>query len=413
MNGIDMSLVSQTVGDAIKLAIGIGIHHLWVDAFCIIQDSLDDQAREIAKMAEIYMGAICTFSVASAQSSSDGFLSGRRSRERMIMKTGHGSGARELLEFCPDDEVDFMQELLHLRAWALQETILSPVLVSFLSDDRAVQIRCSTDVSTAEGASVLRIPRLLQYGPSLALRGDGVSNMENEQIHWYDIIMDYSKRRMTHKKDKLSALAAIASTFEERGQLGSYVAGIFTRSLRWDLLWSSNRGFFCNEDMPARRGEATWIAPTWSWASRDHPVYYNTMNYYSRCFLTEDEVQVLDLNVVPISPLVPNGALASASLTIRCYTWKEQWTGVGSVTDSRVLDDQPPTLKHGEWVWFLHLADEEPYNSPHSLGLIVQEVQPSTKDNTPIIVKRIGIYGDGPQSYFSEKTHDRRIFTII
>ncbi|KAK2036561.1 hypothetical protein LZ31DRAFT_222902 [Colletotrichum somersetense] len=44
--------------------------YLWVDAYCIIQDSEDDKDSEIAKTASLYSGAACTIFILSEYAAS-------------------------------------------------------------------------------------------------------------------------------------------------------------------------------------------------------------------------------------------------------------------------------------------------------------------------------------------------------
>lgn len=56
----------------------LNIPYLWVDALCIIQDSLEDREREAAKMQLVYQGAALTISALGAPDSKTGFIASRR-----------------------------------------------------------------------------------------------------------------------------------------------------------------------------------------------------------------------------------------------------------------------------------------------------------------------------------------------
>ncbi|OAL43977.1 hypothetical protein IQ07DRAFT_475527, partial [Pyrenochaeta sp. DS3sAY3a] len=58
--GIDFASFPQTIKDAITVAKGLHIRHLWVDSLCIIQDDEMDKEREIGQMGRIYQRSTIT-----------------------------------------------------------------------------------------------------------------------------------------------------------------------------------------------------------------------------------------------------------------------------------------------------------------------------------------------------------------
>jgi hypothetical protein len=73
LNGIDTSLLPQTIQDAVTVTRRLGIQYLWVDSLCIIQDSDDDKAHEIGRMSQIYSNAYVTISASSSAKCTTGF----------------------------------------------------------------------------------------------------------------------------------------------------------------------------------------------------------------------------------------------------------------------------------------------------------------------------------------------------
>lgn len=63
------------VRDTIKVCQSLGIAYLWVDALCILQDSLQDLEIESMAMAEIYAGASLTICLLDAPHCEYSFLS--------------------------------------------------------------------------------------------------------------------------------------------------------------------------------------------------------------------------------------------------------------------------------------------------------------------------------------------------
>ena len=62
----------RTFKDAIRVARVLGCSFLWIDALCIIQDSPEDQAREISRMGTIFRGAMCTIFAKAADNADTG-----------------------------------------------------------------------------------------------------------------------------------------------------------------------------------------------------------------------------------------------------------------------------------------------------------------------------------------------------
>lgn len=65
----------KTFKDAITFASRLGYVYLWLDSFCIIQDSIQDWRLEGSKMSEIYANARLTIAAAASSSASGGCFS--------------------------------------------------------------------------------------------------------------------------------------------------------------------------------------------------------------------------------------------------------------------------------------------------------------------------------------------------
>jgi len=74
MKRIEIIELPKTVADAIIVTRGLKYQYLWVDSFCILQDSEEDWKVESTKMGHIYNNSICTICATSAASANQGFL---------------------------------------------------------------------------------------------------------------------------------------------------------------------------------------------------------------------------------------------------------------------------------------------------------------------------------------------------
>ncbi|ORY18570.1 heterokaryon incompatibility protein-domain-containing protein [Clohesyomyces aquaticus] len=68
------SELPQTIKDAMWVAGNLHIPYLWVDSLCILQDSREDKATKIVKMANIYKHATITIAAGTAAKCDEGFL---------------------------------------------------------------------------------------------------------------------------------------------------------------------------------------------------------------------------------------------------------------------------------------------------------------------------------------------------
>lgn len=122
----------HTIKDAIIIVRSLGFCYLWVDAFYIIQNDENDEAKEIEQMGQYYKNATIIISACKTSSVNDGFLEDRPLKHAcclpMYLPTGNGNiWLRQDLDRMhrPGWDID----RLDTRAWAFQETVLSPRLL--------------------------------------------------------------------------------------------------------------------------------------------------------------------------------------------------------------------------------------------------------------------------------------------
>jgi Heterokaryon incompatibility protein (HET) len=123
----------QTIKDAVTVCQKLDIRFLWVDSICIMQDDTNDKAVEIAQMPYIYRNSTLTIAASRAATVQAGFL-GERTASNI-------PGAEFELPFqCKNSarlgsitlvKATIGPEPLDLRAWAMQERLLSPRTIEF------------------------------------------------------------------------------------------------------------------------------------------------------------------------------------------------------------------------------------------------------------------------------------------
>ncbi|KAJ7809291.1 HET-domain-containing protein [Mycena olivaceomarginata] len=271
---IDVTLIPQTIRDAIKVTCDVGLRYLWVDSLCIMQDSREDKSREIARMRTIYHNAYITIIAARAPTVSSGFLQDLPTAQHMRLPFRLGDGGLGTVAIIPEAErYDDNADPVNQRAWCLEERLLSPRRLVFGSD--SLQYHCQTSALAYDKA--IMTPRVAERLPPPLLDSDSdlaawraspvLWQKRRVRWAWMDALRNYTRRALTHQRDKLVALGGVAEQFQRLWDSGRYLAGLWEETLTHDLLW------FADPESPLLPRCSQYLAPTWSWASVDSPIY--------------------------------------------------------------------------------------------------------------------------------------------
>ncbi|KAM3081916.1 hypothetical protein ACMFMG_004379 [Clarireedia jacksonii] len=385
----------QTIQDAIRVTRALKIQYLWVDALCIIQDSLDnDWPREAGRMPEIYKNAVVTISAAAAVNSNHGFLEDRQSillaqaqSSRFpvykLMSDDEESGDVATLEnigevFVTQDEElgyntkEFDDEHINTRAWTLQETWLSPRLLCFgsglpkwicLKHERAYGVdktksRSSWNKRDMVRSQIFTARSLSSENTDIIPIHDQLGRTEYLR-EWWSLFIDYSRRKLTVKTDKMVAISGIAKEF---GLLlnDQYVAGLWESSLPHSLLWRhENQPHEENARKERRKRDRfiaffasntstkePYIAPSWSPFANNGSVY---MSYPSGdggqtlCVINELRVEPANA-LAPFHGVKPGYAWIEVTAPMTHMSYEE------IITHFVVVTDGSP---HIYWDWIL------------------------------------------------------------
>lgn len=330
---IHLDTLPQTVKDAIICVKRLGLRYLWIDAYCIVQDSEEDKHRELAQMADIYGRAHITLSASSAASAEDGFLATRIPPKFM------GSWGRHLgyatprakwahfprlsINFCNIGTVilaapiceHLAQEPIEKRAWTFQEKLLSPRLLIFGVE--TLRWQCN-----GMNRSAGRYSEALRHtGRPAFLNPARQSDLEKPVRLWQQVVEQYSGRSIARETDRLIALSAVASEFSRAvGHGRTYVAGLWrpARGLPFgaefveQLLWfaSAQQDGSC---LLAPR-PSSYVAPSFSWASNNNRVCFRPIpgRMEFRAF-----VEVIDCRTTPRAVELPLGGVLDGELRVR------------------------------------------------------------------------------------------------
>lgn len=283
-----ISRLPKTFRDAFTIVERLGMQYLWIDRFCIIQDSPEDWSAEASTMCDVYSHSFLNISALAAADDATGCFFTRD--PSMITPTVFnlcvaGPGKTERHRILAEDRVwklTFENEPLLKRGWTVQERLLAPRVVHFGRQQvfwechgmsccemhpRTVTTRDhpSPQVVLQQSGRVHAWKQLLDSGNHVTT-DDNVRQLFQD---WYSVKKVYAACQLTVPGDKLVALSGIARDMKRRmAKFGfnstEYFAGLWRQDMPRCLLWSVR----CKGKRPP-----AYRAPSWSWAALDGPVF--------------------------------------------------------------------------------------------------------------------------------------------
>lgn len=261
---IEIDELPSTIRDAVILVHRLGMHYLWVDALCIVQDDPLDRDSEIHRMQDIYRNAQVTIAVLSSASAGEGFLrerSGDEPSETVCHFFGERWQASGLIE---DWYLARSNSPLSKRAWALQEEILSRRVLfwhhsrlywrcletSFceglcISNGTTGHADKSTKKATSQRVFNNFTPSIAEswegsdYAQTLEVLCPNVNSLPGSMVLsrlWASLLIDFCSRSISVPSDNLSALAGLANAFGAATGW-HYYYGLFLEMMPSSLLW--------------------------------------------------------------------------------------------------------------------------------------------------------------------------------
>lgn len=283
--------LSRTFQDAIQLTRELGLHYLWIDSLCIIQDDKKDWEEEAMNMGTIYENAEIVLSAARSKDGGDGLFAKRSPAFIVAETTGpdgrkqtvYGAGQhREVKCVLPDgdefvaivrdkphhaqwDDLDMIarnadSNPLLDRAWAFQESLLAARIVHFAEHEMIFECktgrRCECTVLDDTAPPMER--SLKHQFAAITTQPDS----EAKALRlWHQVIETYNSRKLTFETDRMIALSSAAQRIQKIVG-GSYAFGLFAEDIPRSLLW-----YAVNPGKRQVETERAGRIPTWSWAS--------------------------------------------------------------------------------------------------------------------------------------------------
>ncbi|KAI0472522.1 heterokaryon incompatibility protein-domain-containing protein [Xylaria cf. heliscus] len=368
MSGFVKGLPSEmpkTFADAIALTRALGQRYLWIDSFCILQDSVEDWVHESSSMDQVYSRALLTISADAAENSFAGFLDppARNVQKASVVmcEPAPTSTASQVAvhvrrrgdlafqlpyhDFPPNtpcgkyhgEEEPIVRSKLSTRAWAFQERLLSPRTLHFGPSEMAWECRglCACECS-ATNERTSRVTSLLKG--SIALQpmdipsGTPADRVLRTLDHAWkkDIVEEYTRLDISKETDRLSGIAGLATKALTLRVGDQYMAGMWRQTIKASLPW------YTAPRRPSRRLPRESNLPTWSWASVSGQIQHAQV---AGTPTEADMIDVLDVHYTPdaespiaVGPQTPASLLASGYLVPVDSVWYQPYHMEGDDT---------------------------------------------------------------------------------
>jgi hypothetical protein len=330
-NGIGFSELPPTFQDAIRVVRRAGVHYLWIDSLCIIQQGprhLSDWQQHIKEMADIYSN--CYFNIAATHSkNSEGgcFVTRPPEFPGLSLLQSSRLNVPRLIGIVAGDYSNAAKMNLNSRAWVYQERLLSPRVVYYTENDVLWECQESylsgsfyhkspdLDYNYRGGRTLLAktnigsvwYPPFHWHGYDTFNNQSRIEREKDNKRFWFCSVEWYSHLAITHPDDRLPAIAAIARRLNERYfSNDAYIAGFFKSDLPRAL---------CFTRFTSQERSETYVSPTWSWSALQGHVRFDMVNDYSRKMKPTAKVKSVSVDLV--DPTNAYGQLKSASLTLK------------------------------------------------------------------------------------------------
>lgn len=248
--GLLLHELPQCILDALTACKNFGVHFLWVDRFCIVQDDAHSKHGQIKQMGSIYASAIVTIVAAAGENARHGLVGVSRLsasaqlRQKLAL---HGIEFTEILQtdYCSES---IQQSVWRSRGWTFQEEKMSTALLLF--SECGVSFQCKHRPGRMEMEGFTKASLWIDSNASYPY-----------------VVSEYSQRKLSFGSDILDAFSGyLAMEFKDEHYFGLPCA-YFTQALLWKSVGNSG--------LP-RKSNGNEPFPSWSWASTTGAVNYHS-----------------------------------------------------------------------------------------------------------------------------------------
>jgi hypothetical protein len=383
--------LSKTFREAIATTRRLGFKYIWIDSLCIIQGDETDWRREASKMGSVYANSSLNIAASAAPNGDFGCFTSRVPGQSCCCKVMvverdtddslHSMGNSWDITV-PDLRYRLNTNVLSSRAWVFQEVFLAPRTLYFAPQQLVWECisakACEVFPDTFDDGALTM--------PNFRI---GIWNSPTTSVahKWISIVMQYSDKHVTFRRDKLIALSGIAHLFAAKFGT-TYLAGMWKEELLIQLTW------FAREPSSHKAGG---FMPSWSWAAVDTALintFYHAMSHYSPL------VSVLEATSDVVDDIF--GDVTGGTLQIKCplpllvnvvkaYTvlFGVQMYDLADITYLYLYPDRIPYFV-GQELYFLPLFKGVNFEGAHVLsGLVIEPVHTGSYRRTGYFGSRV------------------------
>ncbi|KAH6851534.1 heterokaryon incompatibility protein-domain-containing protein [Alternaria rosae] len=300
-DGVAISDLAKTFQDAISTAQSLGIELLWIDSFCIFQDSKEDWEKEAGLMSQVYRHSFLNIAASGAVDSDAGFFRERASTiEPYVVQTAWTDHPNGTYHVYSEDywSENFERMPLRHRAWVFQENVLAPRILHVCSTQlfwechglRACEtwpIGLPAHMYAQSSLKSTGWPGAIEIFGSNGTAGieplristdkNAILNRDSFNSLWIKLVSEYSLCNLTFSNDKLIALSGVAKHMERLLDI-EYCAGLWGHDIVQGLAWYVPRKSDLECVFPTEAVPFPYRAPSWSWACMDGRIVWQ--DYY-------------------------------------------------------------------------------------------------------------------------------------
>jgi hypothetical protein len=265
--GIPLESLVKTFRDAVDITKRLGVEYIWIDSLCIVQDSREDWEHESLLMGPVYGNSYCDIAATASSDGRGGCFRARDPHTVLPCLVTIGIAGKRQLFYLSDVEVwseSFAGSPLNVRAWVLQERLLSPRVLHFDSDQLVWE--CNEMIACERHPRGVQAPLPLIETPRNSFLNSFIDTVQQNPERavldaWAPVVSAYSACGITRDTDRLIALSGVAMKIRELlPDSPTYSSGLWMRNIERQLTWRVVD--------PRRTHRPTeHIAPSWSWAS--------------------------------------------------------------------------------------------------------------------------------------------------
>lgn len=249
-SGVQVYHLSATFQDAIASITQLGVHHIWIDALCIIQNSSADWDKESVQMHNVYGSAFCTLAATSSADGSEPLLydrhAGATSFSEILPSWNFEHKdlddlPRERIQIIPLDfwRANVHDAALNRRGWVFQERLLSQRVIHFGRMQLFWEcMECDWCETFSNG-----LPPLLETSETRLKGSDKDRNG--------GALMNHGSKRLTERPDGINSSSSAEDAPEAGSSLTSALASLTIESsseltgLEGYFLWSRALEKYC------------------------------------------------------------------------------------------------------------------------------------------------------------------------